>query len=305
MIEILLSTYNGEKYIRNQIDSIINQSFTSWVLLIRDDMSKDNTVNILREYKLKYPKQIFILDNNDKNLGSSNSFIELLKNSTEELIMFCDQDDVWKPNKLQKFYDYYVNNCKILKTPFLIHSYADVVNSQLELMPEETESFNIRKSGMEHDFIWHIFQNDVTGCTVMINKAMKDLFNNYDFDKNKIIQHDWLLAEIAYLYGNKFLIKESTIKYRQHENNVLGAKKITYMERIKLKVKKGLQYSFYAQIKTLLSMVDISDVVLQKKLQEFSELSEKNKFQRCSWHIRNKYRREGNLLYFLYQLISC
>ena len=99
-IEILMATYNGEKYIGEQINSIINQTYTNWNLLIRDDGSKDKTLNIIKKYEKMDNRIILIRDNKD-NLGFVKNFEELLKISSSELIMFSDQDDVWKKDKIK------------------------------------------------------------------------------------------------------------------------------------------------------------------------------------------------------------
>ena len=106
-IEILMATYNGEKYIREQIDSIISQTYSNWTLLIRDDVSKDDTVKIIKEYEKK-DKRIKLLEDNKGNLGFVKNFEELLKNSSEDFIMFSDQDDYWLEDKIEK----YINELK-------------------------------------------------------------------------------------------------------------------------------------------------------------------------------------------------
>lgn len=105
MIDILMATYNGEKYLRPQLDSILRQSNTDWRLIIRDDCSTDNTVQIIREYQQQYPDK-FILVQADAPSGSAqNNFFQLIKywqqHGTADYVMFADQDDVW----LQKKYN--------------------------------------------------------------------------------------------------------------------------------------------------------------------------------------------------------
>ena len=97
-IEILMATYNGEKYIEEQIDSIINQTYTNWELLIRDDKSKDNTASIIEEYEKK-DSRIKLLRDEKGNLGFVKNFEELLKNSQKDFIMFSDQDDIGNQTK--------------------------------------------------------------------------------------------------------------------------------------------------------------------------------------------------------------
>ena len=98
-IDILMATYNGGKYVEEQLKSIISQSYENWNLVIRDDGSSDNTLKILNEYS-KNDKRIHIISDNKGNLGLVKNFEELMKRSTEEYIMFSDQDDVWVDNKI-------------------------------------------------------------------------------------------------------------------------------------------------------------------------------------------------------------
>ena len=100
MVDILMATYNGGKYIAEQIDSILNQNYNDWKLYIRDDGSKDNTVNIVKEYIEKYPDKIILIEDGRRNLGPKLNFGELLKISKSEYCMFCDHDDVWMEDKV-------------------------------------------------------------------------------------------------------------------------------------------------------------------------------------------------------------
>jgi len=104
-IDILLSTYNGEQYLRNQIESIINQTYKNWRLLIRDDGSQDKTIEILEYYLRKHKDKIVLIEDGQKHLGASKSFFRLLGYSDAKYIMFCDQDDVWLPYKIEKTYN--------------------------------------------------------------------------------------------------------------------------------------------------------------------------------------------------------
>ncbi|MHB9334492.1 glycosyltransferase, partial [Fusobacterium polymorphum] len=101
-IEILMATYNGEKYVGEQIDSIIHQTYKNWKLLIRDDNSTDKTLEILKEYEKK-DKRIKIIEDKKGNLGFVKNFEELLNNSKEDWVMFSDQDDYWLENKIEKY----------------------------------------------------------------------------------------------------------------------------------------------------------------------------------------------------------
>ena len=102
-IYILLATYNGEKYLKEQLDSLFEQTNQHWTLWIHDDNSKDNTVNIIKKYKSKYPDQIEFLDDDISTGGAKENFTYLLDNINDDYdyIMFCDQDDVWLEDKIE------------------------------------------------------------------------------------------------------------------------------------------------------------------------------------------------------------
>ena len=101
-IYILLATYNGEKYLKEQLDSLFEQTNQHWTLWIHDDNSKDNTISIIKEYQSKYPNKIKFLDDNISTGGAKENFTYLLENIDDdyEHIMFCDQDDVWLEDKI-------------------------------------------------------------------------------------------------------------------------------------------------------------------------------------------------------------
>ena len=103
MIDILLSTYNGERYLKEQLDSLLGQTYKEFRILIRDDCSNDNTRSILESYKNKNEEKINLFF--EDNIGPKKSFLNLLKKSNSDYIMFCDQDDIWDQNKLQIMYD--------------------------------------------------------------------------------------------------------------------------------------------------------------------------------------------------------
>ena len=133
IIEILMATYNGEKYISEQIDSIINQTCKNWKLLIRDDGSQDKTLEILEEYE-KRDERINILRDIKGNLGFVKNFEELLKNSSEEFIMFSDQDDYWLENKLEVYSNELNKFSKEeLEKPLLLHSNSFICDENLKI----------------------------------------------------------------------------------------------------------------------------------------------------------------------------
>src|SRR4030043_545994 len=191
MIDILLTTYNGEKYLSQQIDSIIAQPCKDWQLLVRDDLSTDNTVNIIKNHTRRYPDKIRLIEDN-KHLGLVRNFEALLKSAQSEYIMFCDQDDVWLPNKVELT----LNAMKEAEqtwpnTPLLVHTDLKVVD---ETLTPITESFwRLHGISPESDCRLKkiIYRNIVTGCTAMINKKAKEISMPFPPEANI---HDWWIA---------------------------------------------------------------------------------------------------------------
>lgn len=217
-IEILLATYNGEKYVGEQIDSIINQTYNNWELLIRDDNSKDRTLEILKEYEKK-DKRIKVIEDKKGNLGFVKNFEELLNNSKEDWVMFSDQDDYWLENKIEKYVAILNTSSEdILKKPLLIHSNSFICDDNLEIIKDEFINSKIANKYNEDDFYFAYF---VQGSTVLINRAIIDLA--LPFSKNVTV-HDRYFHLLAEFLGKRIFINESLIKYRQHSNNKIGAK---------------------------------------------------------------------------------
>lgn len=213
-IDILMATYNGEKYLSEQIDSIVGQTYQNWNLLIRDDNSSDGTLKILKKYE-KLDRRIKILRDNRGNLGIVKNFEELLKNSKSELIMFSDQDDIWFENKL----DMYLKIAEKLEfSGFLIHSEAALFNKNHENISKGSFiSKKAVKKGLENVF----FNYFVQGATILISKEIRDFV--FPFPKEAYL-HDRYIHLVSELFFERVFINQPLIYYRQHGNNQIGAK---------------------------------------------------------------------------------
>ncbi|AJY77606.1 hypothetical protein VN24_08445 [Paenibacillus beijingensis] len=222
-IDILLSTYNGGEYLQQQLDSILNQTYDNWKVLIRDDGSTDETLRIIESYSSTYPKKFKFVDTGSVRLGASQSFAGLMEYSDSDYIMFCDQDDVWLPKKVEQAYQKMKQTESNQDQPVLIHTDLTVVNENLELISDsywDYQRLNINSVRLEQMLV----QNHVTGCTVLINKALKNHCLPIPVDA---MMHDWWIALIAGVFGKIEGISESSILYRQHSKNHIGAKKYT------------------------------------------------------------------------------
>jgi glycosyltransferase, family 2 len=213
-IDILMATYNGEKYLAEQLDSIINQTYHNWNLLIRDDSSTDRTLEIIQDYQKK-DNRIKLLKDNKGNLGIVKNFEELLKNSESEFIMFSDQDDIWVENKL----DMYLKMIEKIKNKgFMIHSDAILFDKNKSNILKDT--FISKKAinrGLENVF----FNYFVQGATILISKEIKNFI--LPFPK-EVYLHDRYIHLISELFFERIFVNKALIYYRQHGDNQIGAK---------------------------------------------------------------------------------
>lgn len=241
-IDIVMAVYNGGKYIRAQIESILVQSYKEWNLIIRDDGSEDDTLDIVKSFIKANPGKIRLINDGMGGLGASQNFAALLMHTTSEYIMFCDQDDVWLPHKIEMTF----NKMKELEKvygkgkPLLVHTDLKVVDGNLKLLS---------KSFWKHQLIEPsarslnrlLIQNCVTGCTAMINKTLKEMACPVP---GEAIMHDWWIALVASAFGVIDSISRPTVLYRQHGANDTGAKKwsINYVLKEALHL-EDLKYS--------------------------------------------------------------
>lgn len=220
-IDILMSTYNGEMFIEEQLRSLLDQSHANINIIIRDDGSSDGTKKIVSAYAARFPDRIKFIDES-KNLGSTKSFLRLLDLSGADYLMFCDQDDVWCRDKVERI----LKKMKELEAfqekerPILIFSDLKVVDVNLNVLSESL--WRAQKLDPSIALHWKrlLAQNVVTGCTMMLNKNIKN-YASKDVDFK--IHHDQLLAVLASKYGRVSWVDSPTVLYRQHQANVLGA----------------------------------------------------------------------------------
>ena len=221
MIDILMAVYNGEKYLAQQIDSILVQSEPGWHLYINDDCSSDASYDIAVKYAKERPEKITVSRNARPSGSACANFMGMLGRTDAEYAMFCDQDDVWLPHKIKLT----LQKMKELEksygnTPMLVHTELSVTDSELNVTAPSFTRFqglNPRYNSLNR----LLCQNNVTGCTVMINRALIELVKNAPADN--MLMHDWWLALAAAAFGHIGFVAEPLIKYRQHGNNQLGA----------------------------------------------------------------------------------
>lgn len=215
-VNILMATYNGEKFLAQQIESIQKQTFKEWNLLIRDDGSSDKTCDIIRNFTAKDSRIRFINENEHHNLGVIKSFFTLVNYEVADFYFFSDQDDVWLPEKLSVSLE--AAKHKASDVPLLVYTDLKVVNQELNILQDSM--IRAQSHHANTTLLPELTENTVTGGTMMINHALAEKW----FTPNDILMHDWFLALLAASLGEIIYLDLPTQLYRQHENNVLGAR---------------------------------------------------------------------------------
>lgn len=232
-ISILLSTYNSELFLKEQIDSILSQTKKEWYLYIRDDGSTDSTVSLIDEYS-RITKKVIFLNDHMPNLGAKNSFIKLLSDVESPYYMFCDHDDVWLPSKVEKTFNK-MKEAELLhpQKPILIFTDLTVVDSNLNTISSSMWKYQRTNPFDAKDTYSLSISNPVTGCTVMLNHKAKEI--SLPMSSNSLMHDLWIALNVSH-FGYIDFVNEPTILYRQHTDNVIGAKntnRIYYLLRLK------------------------------------------------------------------------
>ena len=210
---VLLSSYNGEKYIREQLDSLVAQQLQPYRIIVRDDGSKDDTQAILEEYASKYP---FIRYYTGENKGVARSFWDLIENTEEgDYYALCDQDDVWFPDKLSRAVECLKQEDNNM--PLLYCSKYTLTDKDLNPLDSDVSPlYNF--SDFPHALIYHT----APGCTFVFNEVARKQVVRYDVNKEYCLIHDAIIHKVVTLYGKMILDQESHMYYRQHGDNQIG-----------------------------------------------------------------------------------
>lgn len=228
-----MATYNGATYIPEQIESIVNQSYTDWELYIQDDGSTDNTLNVINGFTQQHANIHFL--GQTKGLGAKENFFSMLQQVDSPYYMFCDQDDVWLPNKVEtEFQQMLLAEKDATMRPVLVFSDLYVVDGQLNILYDSFFAFE----GIYPEFLTTFndasASNLVTGCTMLFNQAAK---NAIQYPTTSATMHDvWITLCVMKANGTLKCISTPLVYYRQHGSNTLGAnsiKRLTLVYRLK------------------------------------------------------------------------
>ncbi|MNO29373.1 putative glycosyltransferase EpsE [compost metagenome] len=220
-IQVLLSTFNGQNFIVDQIESILSQSYKNVKLLIRDDGSNDNTIKYIEKYLDTHPEKIKLIRGN--NVGVVESFLQLLKNADNSCsyYAFCDQDDIWFDHKLETAIEKIrqIDNGK----PILLFTPTYLVDSNLKKIKIWPE-----KPTKPVSFYNALIENVVVGTTITINSEARKLLVSKEPSSNHIVMHDWWSYLCVSAFGEVIYDEIPSVLYRQHGNNLVGGNKTVF-----------------------------------------------------------------------------
>lgn len=226
LVDVLVATFNGEKYIACQLDSLLQQKGVGIRILIHDDGSVDETCRIIEDYANRYSDRIIYLSDGVVLGGAKGNFNYLLGCSSAPYVMFCDQDDFWLPYKVSETLGLMTQVESVNQGfPVLIHADLTVVDEGMRTVGSSYFDY----AGIPrciNDLSELLVQNNVTGCTVMLNRVAVDLIFPMPYEA---VMHDWWSAcRVLSENGVVALLDKPLVLYRQHGSNSIGARKFDF-----------------------------------------------------------------------------
>lgn len=228
-IAVVMAVYNGERFLEEQIVSILNQSYPNLHLYVRDDGSTDQSIQIIKSLSTQYPGRITLLQIENQRLGVVGNFQRLLEmvlqRGEEPYIMLADQDDIWFPDKVAGT----LQTMRAMElwsgteSPLLVHTNLCVTDAHLQILDHSFWHYQHLNPARD-DIRSLCMQNMVTGCTVMVNRP---LLQKALPIPDSAMMHDWWLALVASVFGVIGYLPQATMYYRQHDRNDTGAQKYT------------------------------------------------------------------------------
>lgn len=223
-IFIVLATYNGGDFLREQLDSLVAQTESQWQVLVRDDGSTDDTLEIIRDYSQKDERIRLLSDSHGPTgsaLGNFSVLLEAALRQGADYIFCCDQDDVWEPGKLELVLAWMEKLEGATGSPCLVHHDLEVVNESLEPVADSFVKLMRLHPGDQHNPQRLISRNEITGCAMACNRSLLEIALPVS---EQAVMHDWWLGMCAGFFGHLAFMPQPLVKYRQHGKNTIGAK---------------------------------------------------------------------------------
>ena len=301
---ILLATYNGEKYVKEMLDSLERQTRDDFVCYIHDDGSTDGTLDIVKEW-VKGKKKYKLLDF-DSAGGAKNNFFAMLREVDASYYMFADQDDVWVENKVETLIDRMETVEKDRQnTSVAVYSDMYVVDDELNVISDSFIKF-IGRNIYRNKLSQLLIDNPAAGCTMIINRALRDRALEYN-DAEEIPMHDQWIMCVAVATGIVEPIDEPLIYYRQHASNVMGAEAESGKDKVIRNAKDIITGEFarnkrrfhLKEVKLAKQLMYVSGISTDTRqfLMDLVLVNNKGKLERMSFYKRNGMDREKHSLW--------
>ena len=283
MIDILLSAYNGEEYLPELLSSLEGQSWRDFRVLARSDGSTDGTFSLLREQSERDSR--FTAMDGTPSGSPTGGFFALLPLSDGEYTMFCDQDDVWHTDKVEKTLHVMRTAEEYLgkDTPLLVHTDLRVVDAEMNTLSGSMMQSQQLCPG-EADLRRLLCQSLITGCTVMINAPLRKLL--LSAVPEHCIIYDWWMSLVAAAFGRVLYLNEATVDYRQHGENQVGAKNVKSFAYLRKQLfnasaqRRILWESFDQAAELAACFSERLDVETRKLVEEYAALPKLTKIER-------------------------
>ena len=208
-----MATYNGASWIKDFLNSLDVQTYEDWRLIVSDDNSKDGTIELIKDHFSQNSEKLVIVRRDQAGLGVIKNFQDAIDASNAEYILLADQDDVWRPEKLDVLYQTMRQVEQERGTPALVFSDLEVVDEQLRLLDASWWSFSSAKPTWVTSFRGLICQNVVPGCAMMLNRSLIDLALPFP---PGTLMHDWWLLLVCSAFGKVGFCHDSLVRYRRH-----------------------------------------------------------------------------------------
>lgn len=292
LVVVLLATFNGALYLRQQLDSIAAQSHRHWRLVVADDGSRDDTLAIVQSFSKDHPDRVRIVKGDPAGSARDNFFRLLRDAGPAPYFAFCDQDDVWSFDKLERL----VQRCQQIQNhhrdqPCLVYSDLSVVDAQLGLLSRSfMEQIRARPHDITHKTL--LAENAIPGCAMLFNAALVDVFRAHEFDATRAIMHDWWIALLASTLGSISYVPDALVYYRQHATNTLGSVDRSGLAFLLSKLFRGDRSAAllaYTQAAAFLGAYsDLLDPAVREEMRAFASLHHHHKFERIRLLLKHR-----------------
>lgn len=299
-VDILMATYNGEKYLRNQLLSLQQQTYEDWTLLVHDDGSTDDTPHILHKFAESDGRIKIVEEGNGQQLGPGRNFLGLTRYSTADYVVFCDQDDIWFEKKLEILTDFAKKNFDA-NIPCLVYCDAYGYSDAEGTIAIDGVSRYHAKDLREFLF----FNAGYQGCSMLFNQKLCTMAAEYRADY--YFMHDDVVSLLAHSFGRVYFLPKKLMLYRQHVANVTGNVNYDLHSYLRLVFNKSLYVLSEKHYKEKESFFNAYKDDLENNAQDlftaYLKFPKKARYKRISLITRHRFSIGGSKLKLLFKTI--